>query len=272
AVAGVPGHLPTGIVDFSFGAIDLGTKPLVNGVATLTTSALPMGTDSVFASYLCDTNYQSSNGNTIVFIDRPLLTIRALPTSKLYGAPLPSLGYSATGFVDGDTNSIFSGSLATTGTAASNVGLYPIAQGTLSAGAKYDTVFVPGNLNVTPAPLSITPSFQTKVYGAALPALTFTSAGFVNGDTAALLSGSLGTSATAASDVGNYPITRGTLEAGANYSLALSPANVNVVPAALTITPTAVTTTYGAPVPNLGFTVSGLVNGDTTTVVSGALA
>ena len=40
-----------------------------------------------------------------------------------------------------------------------------------------------GSLTVTPAALTITANNQTKVYGAALPTLTASYSGFVNGDT-----------------------------------------------------------------------------------------
>ena len=55
---------------------------------------------------------------------------------------------------------------------------------------------------------------QSKVYGAAVPGLTATATGFVNGDTASLLTGTLGTSATASSAVGTYAFTLGSLSAG----------------------------------------------------------
>ena len=44
-----------------------------------------------------------------------------------------------------------------------------------------------GTLTVTPAPLTITANNQTKAYGAAVPALTASYTGFVNGDTSASL-------------------------------------------------------------------------------------
>ena len=47
--------------------------------------------------------------------------------------------------------------------------------------------YVAGSLTVTPAPLTITADNQTKVYGAALPTLTASYSGFVNGDTSASL-------------------------------------------------------------------------------------
>src|SRR5205814_2106438 len=99
-------------------------------------------------------------------------------------------------------------SLSTTATAASAVGTYPItASG--AADANYTISFVAGTLTVTPAALTITADDKAKVYGAALPALTASYSGFVNGDTANDLDTpvSLSTTATAASAVGSYPIT-----------------------------------------------------------------
>ena len=74
----------------------------------------------------------------------------------------------------------------------------------------------------------LTANNQTKVYGAALPSLTFTTTGLVNGDTAAgVLSGNLTTTAMAASGAGTYPITQGNLaQAGANYTLSFTSASV----------------------------------------------
>ena len=51
----------------------------------------------------------------------------------------------------------------------------------------YTISYVAGTLTVTPAALTITADNQSKVYGAALPALTASYSGFVNGDTAASL-------------------------------------------------------------------------------------
>ena len=104
--------------------------------------------------------------------------------------------YQVSGFVNNDTSSILSGSpsLTTAATASSGVGSYGItvAQGTLAA-TNYDFLaadLVGGTLTVTPAPLTVTANPQTKVYGAALPALTYQVNGFVNGDTSSILSGS----------------------------------------------------------------------------------
>ena len=91
-------------------------------------------------------------------------------------------------------------------------------------------------LTVTPAPLTITANNQTKVYGAALPTLTASYSGFVNGDTSASLTTqpTLTTTATAASHVAGspYAITAsGAVDA--DYTISYVAGTLTVTPAAL---------------------------------------
>ena len=163
------------------------------------------------------------------------------------------------------------GSLATTATSSSPVASYPISQGTLSA-ANYTITFVPGTLQITPAPLTVTATSTTSVYGSTLPALTYTTTAFVNGDTAVSASTALATTATSSSPVASYPISQGTLSA-ANYTITFVPGTLQITPAPLTVTATSTTKVYGTLLPTLTYTTSGLVNGDTaTTAFSGSLA
>src|SRR5262249_52089724 len=68
--------------------------------------------------------------------------------------------------------------------------------------------FVSGTLSVTPAPLEIDADSKTMVLGDALPSLTASMLGLVNGDTASAVHGlALSTMATSTSGVGAYPIT-----------------------------------------------------------------
>src|SRR5262249_40427060 len=138
------------------------------------------------------------------------------------GAAVPVLTYAPTGFV---SYVYISGALGTTATAASPVGSYGFTLGTLTAGSNY-TLALPANpptFAVTPAPLTIAPTAgQSMVYGAAVPALTYTASGLVNNDPPSTITGALATTATAASPVGAYPITLGTLAACSNYTVALA--------------------------------------------------
>ena len=120
-------------------------------------------------------------------------------------------------------------------------------------------------IDVTPAPLVVTADDQTKVYGGAIPALTASYSGFVNGDTSASLATppTLSTTATSASHVSGspYPITVAGA-ADANYAISYVAGALTVTPAPLTITANNQTVVYGAALPTLTATYSGLVNGD----------
>src|SRR5205814_1903371 len=100
--------------------------------------------------------------------------------------------------------------LSTTATAASHVSGNPYtitASGAVDS--DYTIGYVAGTLTVDAVALTITADSQHKNYGAAVPALTPSYAGFVNGDTSASLSTApaLSTTATAASHVSGNPYT-----------------------------------------------------------------
>src|SRR5204863_5895176 len=125
-------------------------------------------------------------------------------------------------------------SVTTTATAASPVGTYAItASGQTSA--NYTISYLAGTLTVTKASLTGTADDKTKTYGAGNPTLTVSYAGFVNGDTAASLSGTLSvtTTATAASAVGSYPLTASGQTSG-NYTISYVAGTLTVTKASLT--------------------------------------
>jgi len=189
--------------------------------------------------------------------------------SKVYGATDPALTFTATGFANGDTQSLLTGALARA--TGENVGTYAINQGNLSAGANYTIVFTGADFEITVATLTVTvDADQSKVYGATDPALTFTAMGFVNNDNQSLLTGAL--ARAAGEDVGTYAINRGTLDAGANYTIAFTGADFAITVATLTVTVDEnQSKVYGATDPALTFTATGFVNNDTQSLLTGAL-
>lgn len=94
---------------------------------------------------------------------------------------------------------------------------------------------------------------QSKLYGAALPALTYMVTGFVNEDGSQLLTGVLDTTALVTSPVGVYPYLVGSLTAGANYSIKLAENSptFSIKPALLTIAVDNKTKVYGAANPDI---------------------
>jgi hypothetical protein len=274
-VSGLNGRPADGTVRFTAngGTLDLGTFPVTAGVANMSTSLLGLNLNTVQATFSSDSFFLPSTGSTTVSILPALLNVTASARTKVYGAAMPNLTYTATGFVDGENSSIFTGGLATTATAASNVGTYPITIGSLDAGPKYQIVFTGNTLTVTKANLTVSALPATKVYGDALPPLNYTPTGFVNGDTSAILTGALTTTASASSNVGLYPIQQGTVAAGGNYTINYNAATLSVTPAALTVTPNPQTKQYGpAPVPALTYATTGFVNGDNASILAGSLS
>ena len=146
---------------------------------------------------------------------------------------------SYTGFVNGDT----AASLDTQPTLTHHRHRQqPVVSApyTITAGgavdADYTISYVGGTLTVTAAGLTITANNQTKVYGAALPTLTASYSGFVNGDTAASLTTqpTLTTTATASSHVAGNPYTitaSGAVDA--NYSISYVTGSLTVTTAPL---------------------------------------
>ncbi len=119
--------------------------------------------------------------------------------------------------------------------------------------------------SITPAPLTVTANPATMVYGGLVPTLTYTATGLVGRDTVTTaLTGSLATTATSKSSVGDYPITQGTLTAvDGDYTITFTGSTLSITPAPLTITANDVSTVYGAPLPALTASYSGFVNNDT---------
>src|SRR5205807_1710678 len=111
-----------------------------------------------------------------------------------------------------------------------------VGPGTLGA-ANYAFTFVDGTLAVTPATLVVTPDNTSKVYGQANPPFSVSYAGFVNGDNASSLGGTLSfaTPATAASPVGSYAVTPGGVTSP-NYSISFVAGTLTVTSAPLTVT------------------------------------
>jgi hypothetical protein len=236
-------------------ATTFGSAPVntTTGIASLSTTALPAGADTVLAVYIPAANYSASGNSVVVNISAAPITITVNAASKVYGAAVPTLSGTIGTAQNGD---VLSANYTTTATAASPVGNYPItATLTGSAAANYNVAVVPAVLSVTPATLTVTANSFSRPANTANPTLTYSVTGYVNGDTSAILSGApvLSTTATTSSSVGPYAISiaQGTLSAGANYTLVLVPGTLTVTQVAsqtITFAPPSVVTYGVAPI------------------------
>jgi hypothetical protein len=256
----------------------------VTYVSTTTSvcTVTPTGTVHTVATGTCSITDSQSGSNTYIptsatesfSISPAPLTITANNQTKVYGAALPVLSASYGGLVNGDTSASIFGQpiLTTTATSASHVSGSPYTITPSGAvDANYTISYMPGSLTVTTAPLTITANNAGKLYGAALPVLSASYGGFVNGDTTASLTTTptLSTTATSASHVSGSPYA--ITPSGAvdpDYTISYQPGSLSVTPAPLTITADSMSKVYGAAVPALTASYSGFVNGDTTASLS----
>src|SRR5262249_38735416 len=138
--------------------------------STSATAGSPVGTYAITCSGAVDTNYTISYVAGTLTITPATLTVTANDTSRGYGAANPTFTVSYSGFQNGDTSSVLSGSPSCSTTAAASSSVagspYPITctQGTLSA-TNYTFTFVAGNLTINPVALTITANNQSKAYG-----------------------------------------------------------------------------------------------------------
>ena len=102
-------------------------------------------------------NYTTAADSHVLNVTPAPLTIRANDMGKAFGAPLPPLGVTPTGFVNGESMASLSGSLVVTAaaTAASPVGSYAITPSGVSS-ANYAIAFVTGTLTIVAAPTATT--------------------------------------------------------------------------------------------------------------------
>ena len=201
-------------------------------ISTTGTASSPVGTYPIVVGGASDANYKVTFANGTLTVSKATLTISADSKSKVYGAPLPALTYTITGFVLGEAEANLATPVApsTTGTASSSAGTYPITVSGATS-ANYTITFKSGTLTVSKAPLTITADNKTRKQGTANPSFTATYSGFVNGDTAASLTTpvSLSTTATTSSKVGTYPITP-KAAAGANYTITFVSGTITITP------------------------------------------
>jgi sugar lactone lactonase YvrE len=171
-------------------------------------------------------------GGSSTPVPHPNLTVTAANASRVYGATNPAFTASASGALSGDTFTLTASTVATPSSPAGTYSIVPAATGANLA--NYNVVYVNGTLTVNKATLTVTPNNQSIVSESALPSLTATITGFVDGDPQTVVTGlpALTSTATSSSPAGSYPIaaTVGTL-AATNYSFTFGTGTLTITPA-----------------------------------------
>ncbi|MGB6691685.1 MAG: MBG domain-containing protein [Terracidiphilus sp.] len=287
-VTGAPGRaVPTGHITFE--GVPASTVAVNGrGVAVWTSSKLKGGPHTVSASYPGDEIYGVSESYSVSFdvVSGPpakVVPVGEQSWSTQYpqtlteqlcaevqdsiGDPYPEVTVKFRGagvsFEPASAVSNLSGQVCATASTRPGAGNF-VATASVGAGAS-PAMF---DLTVNPAPLIVKLNQDSRPYGAPNPVFTVERIhGLLNGDTVTVKATS---TATLTSPVGYYPITM-TLggPAGANYAVQNQP-TLHVRQAMLTVAANNLTMTEGSAVPTLTYTLTGFVNGDTASVVSGA--
>ena len=282
---------PTGTVEFKDNTghvFDTETLDAYGNATSTGITYLVAGNDNITADYDGDGTYDPSTSSAYAqTVNQATLTVTADDKSKVYHASLPTLTATITGFQNGDTSSILSGSptLTNSATSTSPVGSYTI---TATAGSLTDTSgnyslsFANGTLGITPYSLTVSGAVaDNKVYDSTTTATIDTSGaslvGVYSGDSVAL-SGSSGSFAS--KDVASSIAVIGSLSLSGtdsgNYTLTQPSLSANITPATLTVSGVWATskvydTTSGATVNASTASLVGVYGSDTvTTSASGA--
>ncbi|MFC4299877.1 GLUG motif-containing protein [Castellaniella hirudinis] len=212
-------------------------------------------------------------GTNEISVGQRALTIKASNQSKTYGDTL-NLGttaFTANGLVNGD--SVDSADLASLGADASATvadGPYAItASGAQGLGlANYAITYGNGKLTIAKANATVTANSGNGTYNGQQQHITgFTATGLVNGETASVLTG-LTESGGVGTNAGSYAHT--VSGSASNYNLIFIDGGLTIAKANATVTANSGNGTYNGQQQHItGFTATGLVNGETASVLTG---
>jgi len=219
-------------------------------------------------------DYNSATASVQLVVNQAPLTITASSATVNYGAAVPIITPSYSGFVNSQTSAVLTTAptCTTTYTTASAAGSSPSTSCSGAAAANYAISYVAGLVTVNQAPLTITASSATVSYGGAVPTITPSYSAFANGQTSAVLTTAptCTTTYTTASAAGSSPSTSCSGAAAANYAISYVAGVVTVNLAPLTITASSATVSYGGAVPTITPSYSGFANSQTTSVLTTA--
>jgi hypothetical protein len=277
-------NLSYGVESYS-GFVNGETGSVVSGAGALSCTTT-VGADASVGTYfltlsacsgLSAANYAISYSYGPFTVTPATLTITATPNSETmtYGGPPPTISAGYSGWAGGDSGP---SALTQTPTCYTTAGPTSDAGETLPAictGAldpNYTIEYVTGTVTVDQAPLTITASSATILYGGTVPPTTASYSGFVNNDSTLNLTTppTCVPNASSLSPVRVYhPSCSGAVDPNYDISYVAGTLTINPAPLAITVTGTQV---YGG---TPSFQVTGynaFVNGETPSVLGGALA
>ena len=208
-------------------------------------------------------NYSITYANgTLTVTPRPI-TVTAGNASRVYGDANPCSGIVSvtSGSLAGTDAINTNAGVSSSATTASNVGDYTLTSSgvnfTSGSASNYNISYANGTLTITPRPITVTANNASKVYGEANPAsgaVTLTAGSLAGSD--ALGTASLSSTATTASNVGDYTLTPSgvnfTSGSASNYNVSYANGTLTITPRNITLTANNASKVYGEANPASG--------------------
>ena len=243
------------------GSLQCDTTPSVYSATPLTPGTYP-----ITCTGLTSTNYQVEFDSGLLTVTPAPLTVTANPQTYTYGNPPPPVAASVGGLVGSDTFANLGGTCASPATSTSPAGIY---LGAIRCGGitspNYTVTYVPGDLTVLLAPLTVAANPKSMSFGGAVPPFDATVYGLVGSDTFAGIGGSCADPAASSKlAVDTYP---GAITCSGvtdpNYAVQYQSAPLTVMAAPLVVVANPKSMTYGGTVPTFDATITGLIGTDT---------
>jgi hypothetical protein len=241
----------------------------ITAVYTGVDATSPVGAHPITPSLVDPTgklpNYSVTSTNGTLTITPAPLTVSANNATRLYGDANPAFTGTITGIKNADN---ITATFATTAVVTSSIGGFPITPALADPGLKltnYTVTSTNGTLSVTPAPLTVSGTNASRLYGDPNPAFTGTITGIKNADN---ITATFASTAVVTSPVGSFAIVPTLADPTAklgNYSVTSNNGTLTINPATLTVTAADATRIYGDPNPAFSATVAGTKNGDVVT-------
>jgi hypothetical protein len=213
-----------------------------------------------------DSNYNLSFANGSLVIGKANATVTANSANVTYTGLAQSVsGFTATGLVNNQTIAVLTGVNAS-GATGTNAATY--TNTVTGTDSNYNLTLVNGSLVIGKANATVTGNSSYVTYtGQAQSVSGFNVTGLVNGETTALLTNVAATGATGTNAATYTNTITGT---DSNYNLTLVNGSLVIGKAGLVVTADNKTRIYGDANPTLTYTVTGYVNGENSSVHSGA--
>jgi hypothetical protein len=211
-------------------------------------------------------NYTVTLNNGTLTVTSAILTVTANNASRFYGDPNPVFTGTISGIQNGDN---ITATYSSAADPTSPVGTYAIVPTVSDNGtgalANYVVVINNGVLTVTQAPLVVTVSSGTRLYGDPNPAFSVTIVGIKNGDP---ITAAVSTTADITSAVGSYPVVATLVDPSnklANYLVTINNGTLTINPAPLSVSANNASRLFGTVNPPFSGTLTGIKNSDPIT-------